>query len=276
MVLTAKGVPAHDVVSVDSAHAHDAAPSPAGRPHQVREFTFSLEINKQTALQRPSIPPSHSRAHLVPQHGMRLTICGTNVTLRPSAAFVLLGAWCGVGPCSSHSQPSCSPTLPAAALGSAAFDSQTTPLSPPQLPLQCYGVRRATRGGLQVRSSACVWSHPQRLVSPAPPRSARPHLALPLPPRRRHAGQPRCLHRSEHPTRSIDGFKYGGWMTVITSVCFCVCAGSELVLTGDLERKGSWKVRRPCPVSMPARASCPFASHRGDIRRSGTTRGESS
>ena len=41
----------------------------------------------------------------------------------------------------------------------------------------------------------------------------------------------------------IDGFRYGGWMTFVTSAWFCVCAGLELLVSGETQRKGTWRVR---------------------------------
>ena len=44
--------------------------------------------------------------------------------------------------------------------------------------------------------------------------------------------------------RRIDGFRYGGWMTFVTSAWFCVCSGLELLVSGETQRRGSWRVRR--------------------------------
>ena len=44
-------------------------------------------------------------------------------------------------------------------------------------------------------------------------------------------------------TRRIDGFRFGGWMTFVTSAWFCVCSGLELLVSGDTQRRGSWRVR---------------------------------
>ena len=44
-------------------------------------------------------------------------------------------------------------------------------------------------------------------------------------------------------TRRIDGFRYGGWMTFVTSAWFCVCSGLELLVSGDTQRRGTWRVR---------------------------------
>ena len=40
-------------------------------------------------------------------------------------------------------------------------------------------------------------------------------------------------------------------MTGVTSVCYCFCAGCELLITADTERKGSWRVRSlPMPRGL--------------------------
>ena len=58
------------------------------------------------------------------------------------------------------------------------------------------------------------------------------------------------------PPPSIEGFKFGGWMTVVTSICYCACSGLELLMTGDTERRGSLRAGalRPC-APPPASAS---------------------
>jgi hypothetical protein len=40
----------------------------------------------------------------------------------------------------------------------------------------------------------------------------------------------------------IDGFRYGGWMTFVTSAWFCVCSGLELLVSGETQRRGTWRV----------------------------------
>ena len=57
--------------------------------------------------------------------------------------------------------------------------------------------------------------------------------------------------------RRIDGFRFGGWMTFITSAWFCVCAALELLLSGDTQRKGAWRVRaRDACARHGAAAAC--------------------
>jgi hypothetical protein len=41
-----------------------------------------------------------------------------------------------------------------------------------------------------------------------------------------------------------EGFHYGGWVTFITSVSYCICAGLELLVTHKESRKGSLRVRQ--------------------------------
>jgi len=39
----------------------------------------------------------------------------------------------------------------------------------------------------------------------------------------------------------VPGFKFSGWMTLITTLCYAVCALIEMVATkGKIEKKGSW------------------------------------
>ena len=56
---------------------------------------------------------------------------------------------------------------------------------------------------------------------------------------RRASRQATALTRA----RRIDGFRYGGWMTFVTSAWFCVCSGLELLVSGETQRRGSWRVR---------------------------------
>jgi hypothetical protein len=93
------------------------------------------------------------------------------------------------------------------------------------------GLRGAARGGIQVRLRANAGQR----------RSARVAQATALTPARR-----------------IDGFRYGGWMTFVTSAWFCVCSGLELLVSGETQRRGSWRVRhlrvldRRCPDAPAA------------------------
>ena len=59
----------------------------------------------------------------------------------------------------------------------------------------------------------------------------------------RRARRPSALTRACCFTRRIDGFRYGGWMTFVTSAWFCVCSGLELLVSGETQRRGTWRVR---------------------------------
>ena len=55
-------------------------------------------------------------------------------------------------------------------------------------------------------------------------------------------------------TRRIDGFRYGGWMTFVTSAWFCLCSGLELLVSGETQRRGTWRVRAgPIPRLLAPR-----------------------
>jgi hypothetical protein len=41
----------------------------------------------------------------------------------------------------------------------------------------------------------------------------------------------------------IEGFRFGGWATFVTTAWFCVCGAVELLLSGSLSRRGAWRVR---------------------------------
>jgi hypothetical protein len=43
--------------------------------------------------------------------------------------------------------------------------------------------------------------------------------------------------------RRLEGFHFGGWVTFITSVSYCLCAGVELALAWGAPRKGAMRVR---------------------------------
>lgn len=120
MVLNAKGGAALDGISVGSPRAHDVAPSQAGRPHQASFPGPPSQAEAKTEACAPDAPTltfSRPRTHL--QQTIRVTICGVGVSLRPSAAFLLLGAWCGSAarrpprpsPCPTQA-PACAPSDP--------------------------------------------------------------------------------------------------------------------------------------------------------------------
>ena len=39
----------------------------------------------------------------------------------------------------------------------------------------------------------------------------------------------------------VPGFKFGGFMALITGITFCACALIENIVRRDLSRKGEWK-----------------------------------
>jgi hypothetical protein len=39
----------------------------------------------------------------------------------------------------------------------------------------------------------------------------------------------------------VPDFKFGGFMGLITSITFCVCALIERAIRRDMSRKGAWK-----------------------------------
>ena len=55
----------------------------------------------------------------------------------------------------------------------------------------------------------------------------------------------RCRGSRSHPTSAlcprIEGFRYGGWVTFVTTAWFCVCGLVELLLSGSFVRKGAWR-----------------------------------
>lgn len=56
----------------------------------------------------------------------------------------------------------------------------------------------------------------------------------------------RCHGSRSQPTSAgchrIEGFKYGGWVTFVTTAWFCVCGLVELLLlSGSFVRKGAWR-----------------------------------
>jgi hypothetical protein len=47
----------------------------------------------------------------------------------------------------------------------------------------------------------------------------------------------------------VDGFRFGGWMTFLTSASFFLCATLELAVSGETERRGRWAVRLELPFA---------------------------